>query len=136
MLNSITLIGRLTRDPELRTTSNGVSVASFSLAVERDYQRNGEEKADFIDVTAWRQPAEFAAKYFSRGTLVCVSGALHSRKYTDRGGQNRIAWEVVADKVYPCERRDGTNRKPTDTPNPVDVAFEDLDDGTGGELPF
>jgi single-strand DNA-binding protein len=138
MLNHITIQGRLTRDPELRTTSGGVSVTSFTLAVERDYQRNGEDKADFIDCVAFRQQAEFVAKYFSRGMLAIVAGSLHIRKYQDRNGQNRSAAEISVDKIYfgESKRSDSADRRPTDTPSPVNVAFEDLDDGSGGELPF
>lgn len=138
MLNHIALMGRFTRDPELRTTTNGIAVTSFTLAVERDYQRNGEDKADFIDCVAWRQTGEFVAKYFTRGSMATVVGSLHIRKYQDRNGQTRSAAEVAVDKVYfgEAKRTDNSNRRPTDTPDPVNVAFEDLDDGTEGELPF
>ena len=100
MLNHITIMGRLTRDPELRTTQNGNAVASFSVAVERDKEVNGQRPVDFIDAVAWKQGAEFVSKYFHKGDMICVSGRLESRKWVDRDGQNRISWEVQAERCY------------------------------------
>ena len=101
MLNSVTLMGRLTADPELKTTQNGVSVASFRLAVERNYAPQGQERqADFLPCVAWRQTAEFIGKYFGKGRMIAVEGSLQSRNYEDKNGQKRTAYEVVVDQAY------------------------------------
>ena len=101
MLNKIFLMGRLTRDPELRRTGGGTPVTSFSLAVDRDFKgQNGEKETDFIDVVAWRNTAEFVSKYFTKGRMIVVDGRLQIRDYTDRDGVQRRAAEVVADNVY------------------------------------
>jgi len=107
MLNHITIMGRLTRDPELRSTQAGVSVASFTVAVDRDFggRDGGEKQTDFIDCVAWRQTGEFVSKYFRKGSMIVVSGRLQSRKWQDREGNNRTNWEVVADNVYFGESR-------------------------------
>ncbi len=110
MLNHIVLMGRLTRDPELRKTQSGVSVASFSLAVDRDFQNrdSGEKQTDFIDIVAWRNTAEFVSKYFTKGRMAVVSGRLQIRDWTDREGGKRRSAEVVADNVYFGDsKRDG-----------------------------
>lgn len=104
MLNIITLTGRIVATPELRHTANGLSVTSFTLAVGRDFAKQGEERVtDFIDIVAWRSSAEFAAKYFSKGQLVTVVGTLQTRSYQDRNGVNRKAFEVIADRLYFAE---------------------------------
>ncbi len=102
MLNHIVLMGRLTRDPELRRTTSGIAVASFSLAVDRDYsnRETGEKETDFIDIVAWRNTAEFVSKYFSKGRMAVVSGRLQIRSWTDKDGNKRRTAEVVADNVY------------------------------------
>lgn len=102
MLNHIVLMGRLTRDPELRRTQSGISVASFTLAVDRDFQSrdSGEKQTDFIDIVAWRNTAEFVSRYFTKGQLAVVSGRLQVRDWTDRDGGKRRSAEVVADNVY------------------------------------
>ena len=102
MLNHITIMGRLTRDPELRRTGSGVAVASFSLAVDRDFGKNenGEKETDFIDCVAWRQTGEFVSKYFTKGRMAVVSGRLQIRGWTDKDGNKRRSAEVVADNVY------------------------------------
>ena len=101
MLNQITIMGRLTRDPELRRTGSGIAVASFSLAVDRDYaDDSGERSTDFIDCVAWRSTAEFVSKYFSKGRMAVVNGRLQIRTWKDRDGNNRRAAEVLADSVY------------------------------------
>ena len=110
MLNHITIMGRLTRDPELRRTGSGVAVASFSLAVDRDFGKNenGEKETDFIDCVAWRQTGEFVSKYFTKGRMAVVSGRLQIRSWTDKDGNKRRTAEVVADNVYFGDsRRDG-----------------------------
>ena len=103
MLNHIVLMGRLTRDPELRRTGSGIAVASFSLAVDRDFgssANNGEKETDFIDIVAWRNTAEFVSKYFTKGRMAVVSGRLQIRNWTDKEGNKRRSAEVVADNVY------------------------------------
>ena len=110
MLNHITIMGRLTRDPELRRTGSGIAVASFSLAVDRDYspRDGGERETDFIDCVAWRQTGEFVSKYFTKGRMAVVSGRLQIRGWTDKDGNKRRSAEVVADNVYFGDsRRDG-----------------------------
>ena len=153
MLNHITIMGRLTRDPELRTTQSGVSVASFTAAVDRDFGgRDGSERqTDFIDCVAWRQTGEFVSKYFRKGSMIVVSGRLQSRKWQDRDGTNRTNWEIVADNVYFGEgRRDNesnsfeTGRTAYDSgrgasqpgSTPARSGFDELGDGDDGELPF
>lgn len=102
MLNHIIIMGRLTRDPELRRTGNGTAVASFSLAVDRDFapRDGGERETDFIDCVAWRQTGEFVSKYFTKGRMAVVSGRLQIRNWTDKEGNKRRSAEVVADNVY------------------------------------
>lgn len=102
MLNRIILMGRLTRDPELRHTQSGTPVASFSLAVERDFKdkQTGEKVTDFIDIVAWRSTAEFVSKYFTKGRMAVVEGRLQIRDWTDKDGGKRRSAEVVADNVY------------------------------------
>lgn len=146
MLNHITLMGRLTRDPELRFTQNSVAVASFSLAVDRDYAPKGQDKeTDFIDIVAWRHTAEFVSKYFAKGSLVVVSGRLQIRDWTDREGGKRRSAEVVAENVYfgepkgsrqarQSDRQAPPQTAPSGKPYPESATFtEDYDDG---ELPF
>ena len=101
MLNSVNIMGRLIRDPELRQTQSGIAVASFSLAVERDFKpQDGEREVDFFDFIAWRSTAEFVKKYLSKGRMAVVDGKLQSRKWQDKNGNNRVSVEVVADSVY------------------------------------
>ena len=153
MLNHITIMGRLTRDPELRTTQAGVSVTSFTVAVDRDFggRDGGERQTDFIDCVAWRSTGEFVSKYFHKGSMIVVSGRLQSRKWQDRDGNNRTSWEINADNVYFGEsRRDGDSSRDSysnntysgsydsgrsSAPAPASNTFVELDDGDG-ELPF
>ena len=121
MLNHIAIQGRLTANPELRNTQNGVAVATFTVAVDRDYQK---EAVDFFSVTAWRQTAEFVSKYFQKGQMVVVSGKMHSRKWEDRDSNKRTAWEIQAADVYFCERREKA----------PDVRVEEIEDDE--EMPF
>ena len=102
MLNHIVIMGRLTRDPELRRTGTGVAVASFTVAVDRDFggREGGEKETDFIDCVAWRQTGEFVSKYFTKGRMAVVSGRLQIRSWTDKDGNKRRTAEVVADNVY------------------------------------
>ena len=101
MLNKIILMGRLTRDPELRRTQSGTAVTSFSLAVDRDFKSQaGEKETDFIDIVAWRNTAEFVSKYFTKGRMAVVEGRLQIRDWTDRDGGKRRSAEVIAENVY------------------------------------
>lgn len=109
MLNHITLMGRLTKDPELRYTQSNVPVASFTLACDRDYSGQGQEKqTDFVDCVAWRNTGEFVSKYFSKGRMMVVSGRLQSRKWRDRDDNPRTSWEINVDNAYFGDsKRDG-----------------------------
>ena len=110
MLNHITIMGRLTRDPELRRTGSGIAVASFTVAVDRDFggRDGGEKETDFIDCVAWRQTGEFVSKYFTKGRMAVVSGRLQIRSWTDKDGNKRRSAEIVADNVYFGDsKRDG-----------------------------
>ena len=110
MLNHITLMGRLVRDPELRRTGSGIAVASFRIAVDRDYapKDGGERKADFIDCVAWRQTGEFISKYFAKGRMIVVDGRLEMRDWTDKEGNKRTSAEVIVDNAYFGDsKRDG-----------------------------
>ena len=107
MLNHIVIMGRLTRDPELRRTGSGIAVASFTVAVDRDFggRDGGERETDFIDCVAWRQTGEFVSKYFTKGSMIVVSGRLQIRNWNDKDGNKRRTAEVVADNVYFGESR-------------------------------
>jgi single-strand DNA-binding protein len=149
MMNNITIMGRLVRDPELRHTPNQVSVASFTLAVDRGFtpKDGGERQTDFIDIVAWRNTAEFVSKYFSKGQMAAVVGRLQIRDWTDKDGNKRRSAEVVADNIYFTESKKsreaslgsgGGNGNDYDSgySTPVtgsDFAELDMDDG---ELPF
>lgn len=121
MLNHITMMGRLTREPELRRTGNGIAAVSFTLAVDRDFssreaRENGERETDFIDCVAWRGTAEFVDKYFGRGQMAVVSGRLQIRSWTDKDGNKRRSAEVVADKVYFCGSKRREDAPDNDAP--------------------
>ena len=156
MLNRIILMGRLTRDPELRQTQSGASVANFSLAVDRDFKdkQTGEKTTDFIDIVAWRSSAEFVSRFFTKGRMAVVEGRLQLRDWTDKDGNKRRTAEVVADNVYFGDsRRDaeaggygapsGGYAPPAPAPSsgyaapsgPAGNEFGDLADDDG-ELPF
>ncbi|MEA4894478.1 MAG: single-stranded DNA-binding protein [Oscillospiraceae bacterium] len=146
MLNHITLMGRLTRDPELRYTPSGTPVASFTLAVDRDFaaKDSGEKQTDFIDIVAWRQTGEFVSKYFTKGSMAVVSGRLQIHEWQDKEGNKRRSAEIVADNVYfgDSKRREGsdsgTSGGSSSRSNEGDFkgsAFSELDNGDG-DLPF
>jgi len=119
MLNVAVLMGRLVADPELRHTPNDVSVTSFTIAVDRTYVKSGADRqADFIDIVAWRQTADFACKYFHKGQLIAVQGAIQTRTYTDKEGNKRKAFEIVADNVHFAEsKRDGNPQGGNNSPS-------------------
>ena len=135
MLNKIILMGRLTRDPELRRTGNGTAVTGFTLAVDRDYRgQSGETETDFIDIVAWRATAEFVSKYFTKGRMAVVEGRLQIRDWTDKEGGKRRSAEVVADNVYFGDSRPA--RSESDHRTPASQEPQELPEGEGGELPF
>ena len=108
-LNIVALMGRLTRDPEMRKTPQGVSVATFTIAVDRSFVKQGEDRqADFIDIVCWRNTAEFVCKYFQKGSMIALNGSIQTRTYQDKNGNNRKAFEIVADNVhFAGEKKDG-----------------------------
>lgn len=109
MLNTAILMGRLTADPELRYTTSNIPVTSFTLAVDRAYKSGEEKQTDFINIVAWRQRAEFVSKWFKKGQLVAVEGSIQTRRYTDKDGNNRTAFEIVANNVHFAEKRDASS---------------------------
>ena len=136
MLNHCTFMGRLTRDPELRRTNSGTPVASFTIAVDRDFKSENGEKTDFIDIVAWRNTAEFVSKYFSKGRMAVVSGRLEIRTWTDKDGNKRRNAEVVAENVY-----FGDSKKETADNNFGGYIPQQTEDygvltGVDNELPF
>lgn len=140
MLNTAILMGRLTADPELKTTNSGLSVVSFCVAVDRRYQKDGEKQADFINVTAWRQNAEFICKYFRKGQMIAVQGSIQTRNYEDKNGNKRTAVEIVADNVSFCgSKSESDGQNPQNAPRPSVNApaddFTPLDNDDDG-LPF
>ena len=111
MLNHITIMGRLTRDPEMRRTGSGVAVASFTIACERDFGNNGEKETDFVDIVAWRNTGEFVSKYFTKGRMAVVSGRLQIRSWNDKDGNKRKTAEIVADNVYFGDSKNGNGNQ-------------------------
>ncbi|MDR1157718.1 MAG: single-stranded DNA-binding protein [Oscillospiraceae bacterium] len=152
MLNKAILMGRLTRDPELRHTQSNTPVASFRLAVDRGYRSNAEnpqqQTADFIDIVCWDKQAEFVSKWFTKGQLVAVAGRIQQREWKDKDGNNRTSFEIVANEVHFAEKRGASGADPSAAPVPVPRAaapapavsdpasggFAELEDD--GELPF
>ena len=130
MLNHIVLMGRLTRDPELRRTQSGIAVASFTLAVDQDYKsQNGERGVDFINIVAWRGTAEFAEKYFAKGQMAVISGRLSTRNYEDKNGNKRTAYEVVASNIYFGGSKSNAGNSETDAaPQTFDPLMDDDSD--------
>lgn len=137
MINTAILMGRLTADPELRTTPSGVSVTRFSLAVDRSYvPQGGERQTDFIDVVAWRKTAEFVCRYFRKGMLVAVQGSIQTRSYTDKHGNNRKAFEVVADNVHFAEPKREMAQQPVTTHKYINDDSTDFQEVDDDDLPF
>lgn len=139
MLNKIFVMGRLTRDPELRRTNSGAVVTSFTLAVDRDFKNaDGTKETDFIDVVAWRGTAEFTAKYFTKGRMAVVGGRLQMRDWTDKDGNKRRNAEVIADNVYFGDSRsDNASGDHQAAKAPVNVDAEDFDEvEDDDDLPF
>ncbi len=141
MFNLVVLTGRLTADPELRYTPSNIPVTTFSIAVSRRYKAGEEAQADFINIVAWRQTAEFVTKYFQKGSMIGIEGSIQTRRYVDKEtGKNRTAFEVVANNVQFVEsKRDGA-AAPADAPASFSNAgaseFTDLSGGADDDLPF
>lgn len=134
MLNKIIIMGRLTRDPEMRHTQTGTAVASLALACDRDFKpQNGEKETDFVDVVVWGKTAEFAANYFTKGRMAIVEGRLQVRNWQDKDGNKRKATEVVADRMYFGDSKQETKPESKKQPAPADDFAEIEDDG---DLPF
>jgi single-strand DNA-binding protein len=147
MFNLVVLSGRLTADPELKTTQNGVSVTTFSIAVERRYKQGEERQADFINIVAWRSSAEFICKYFKKGSMIGIEGSIQIRRYQDKDGNNRTAFEVVANNVQFVEFKKADNGSDNDAPvdsenDPLNQVqdrlneFQDLGNADDEDVPF
>ena len=138
MLNSVIIMGRLTADPELRTTPNGLSVTSFTVAVDRNYKSGDERQTDFISVVAWRGTADFVTRFFKKGQMIAVQGSLQVRNYEDKNGNKRTAYDVVADNVSFCgSKNEGGNNtyaaaRPESAPA---VSYQSADAGSFSVLP-
>lgn len=147
MINSVVLMGRLTAEPELRSTTSGISITRFTIAVNR-YSKDGEDKADFINITAWRKTAEIVSKYFRKGSMIAVQGSIQTDTYTDREGNKRYSFQVVANNVSFCGSKAETYQAENETPVTQDQPspsyesadnsdFETIDDDDDGyDLPF
>lgn len=137
-MNLAVLMGRLTADPELRHTANNIPVTSFTLAIDRRFKTGEERQTDFINIVAWRQTAEFVSKYFSKGQLVAVEGTIQTRRYQDKDGNNRTAFEVVANNVHFAERKDAGQRSNSEpAPSFANADNNDFSEIAGDDdLPF
>ncbi len=145
MLNVVVLTGRLTDNPELKTTNNGIHVCSFSIAVERRYRSGEDRQVDYINIVTWRSSAEFVSKYFKKGQMIAIEGSIQTRKYQDRDGKNRVAFEVVANNVQFADftRRDNdadqgvvnAGETPASFSNASAGDFASIDD-VDDDLPF
>ena len=138
MLNHVVIMGRMVRDPELRQLDNGTSVTSFSVAVERNYvdKTTNERQADFLNIVAWRQTADFVCKYFHQGDMIALEGSLQSRKYTDKDGNNRIAIEIVASNISFCGGKNGGNANTATTNDAPATMVANAPSEDNDELPF
>ncbi|MBO7519398.1 MAG: single-stranded DNA-binding protein [Clostridia bacterium] len=142
MFNLVVLTGRLTADPELKTTNTGISVTSFSIAVNRRYRAGEETQTDFINIVAWRQTAEFITKYFKKGNMIGIEGSIQTRKYTDKNGNNRTVFEVVASNAQFVESKKdsapsaGAGDEPASFSNAESSDFTEIDSGMDDDLPF
>lgn len=138
MLNHVVIMGRMVRDPELRQLDNGTSVTSFSVAVDRNYvdKNTNERQADFLNVVAWRQTADFVCKYFHQGDMIALEGSLQSRKYTDKDGNNRTAIEIVASNISFCGGKNGGNANTATTNDAPATMVANAPSEDNDELPF
>ena len=137
MFNLVVLTGRLTADPELTTTANGIPVTTFSIAVNRNYRAGEQQQTDFINIVAWRQRAEFITKYFKKGSLIGIEGSIQTRRYQDKDGNNRTIFEVVVNNAQFVEsKRDGaTTNEPASYSNADVSDFAEIG-GMDDDLPF
>ena len=143
MFNLVVLTGRLTADPELKTTNTGISVTSFSIAVNRRYRAGEETQTDFINIVAWRQTAEFITKYFKKGNMIGIEGSIQTRKYTDKNGNNRVVFEVVASNAQFVESKKdsaspagGMGDEAASFSNADSSDFTEIDSGLDDDIPF
>ena len=138
MLNHVVIMGRMVRDPELRELDNGTSVTRLSVAVDRNYvdKTTNERQADFLNVVAWRQTADFVCKYFHQGDMIALEGSLQSRKYTDKDGNNRIAIEIVASNISFCGGKNGGNANTATTNDAPATMVANTPSEDNDELPF
>lgn len=140
MLNTVALMGRISADPELKRTQSGISVTSFRIAVDRTFQQKGQEKVtDWIDIVCWRNTAEFVCKYFHKGSMIAIQGSIQTRSYTDRDGNKRTVFEIVADNAFFGEsKHEGVQRGDTSYPSTANAGtsddFEEIPDSD--TLPF
>jgi single-strand DNA-binding protein len=136
MLNTAIIMGRLTADPELRTTQSGISVTSFTVAVDRAYKSGDERQTDFINVVAWRGTADFVSRYFSKGQMIAVQGSIQTRSYEDKNGNKRTAVEIVADNVSFCgSKNEGGNAYGAVRQDAPAVSYQSADAGSFSVLP-
>ncbi len=137
MFNLVVLTGRLTADPELKTTTNGTNVTTFSIAVERRYRSGEERQTDFISIVAWQKTAEFITKYFKKGNLIGIEGSIQTRRYQDKNGNNRTAFEVIANNVQFVEsKRDASGADGASFSNADVNDFAEMDAVEDSDLPF
>lgn len=141
MFNLVVLTGRLTADPELKTTANGIPVTTFSIAVNRNYRAGEEQQTDFINVVAWRQRAEFITKYFKKGNLIGIEGSIQTRRYQDKNGNNRTAFEVIVNNAQFVESKRDSSASPAAASEPASYSNADVSDFTeigdmDDDLPF
>lgn len=136
-MNVVILMGRLTKSPELKTTNSGISVTSFTVAVNRSYSKDGNNQTDFINCVAWRNNAEFITKYFGKGQMIAIKGSLQQRSYTDKDGNKRTAYDVVVDSADFCgsKAESGENGAPASFSNVDTSEFEEISMGDE-DLPF
>ena len=139
MLNCAAIMGRLTADPELKKTSQDISVCSFTVAVDRNFVKQGEERqADFIDVTAWRQQAEFVSRFFHKGSMIAVNGSIQTRNWEDKNGNKRKSTEIIADNISFCGGKNDTNTGTSAAPatfNEPAPSYSTADEGDFQEIP-
>ena len=136
MFNLVVLTGRLTADPELKTTQSGISVTSFSIAVDRRYRAGEEKQTDFINIVAWRQSAEFVAKHFRKGNMIGIEGSIQTRKYTDKNGNNKVAFEVIANNVQFVDKKSDSSETPVEVQEFSNAGSDDFTEIPDETLPF
>lgn len=134
MLNVVVIMGRLTADPELRTTQSGISVTSFSVAVNRNYSKDGNNQTDFINCVAWRNNAEFISKYFTKGQMIAIKGSLQQNNYTDKDGNKRTSYDVVVDTADFCGSKNESGGNGAPARNEAPASFSNVDTGDFEEI--